>query len=318
MDRHPPLITLSRGRQGGALIYLESPELILKYNVKNTPCNLCEQSKEKLITIQNSFRMVACKNCGFIYANPRPDWETLKGLYQTYHSKNSKGVESWAVLMDRIFKEIACFISNQFPYSGKLLDIGCGYGHFINIMGSYGWDAYGLEPSSAVSYTRTKQLKIVHGTLDDVRYNPNSFDVITMFYVLEHLIDPVGALLKVNNILKPGGILILRVPHSTPIVRLLSILGIENNLYDLPFHLSDFSPETIRRILEKTGFKAIRTFPGEFTNPEKFLERGITILTGEGAKLLYWLSRGKCLLPGVSKTTIAEKSPVFLKNKENK
>jgi 2-polyprenyl-3-methyl-5-hydroxy-6-metoxy-1,4-benzoquinol methylase len=253
--------------------------------------------------------MVECKNCGFIYANPRPDWETLKELYQTYHSRNSKGMKSWAELMDRIFKETACFISNQFPYSGKLLDIGCGYGHFIDIMESYGWDAYGLEPSSAVSCARTKLLKVAHGTLDDVRYNPNSFDVITMFYVLEHLIDPVGVLLKVNNILKPGGILILRAPHSTPIVRLLSILGIENNLYDLPFHLSDFSPETIRRILEKTGFKAIRTFPGEFTRPNNFLERSIATFTGEVAKILYWLSLRRFLLPGVSKTTIAEKPP---------
>lgn len=258
--------------------------------------------------------MIECICCGFVYVNPRPDWNILSELYQSYHARNAKGVESWALLMDKVFKETACLIKRQYPHAGKILDIGCGYGHFLNIMRDCGWDTYGLEPSyQAVSYAKTRMLNVVHGTLNEAAYDANSFDVITMFYVLEHLSNPVEALLRVNRTLKPGGLLILRVPHTTPIVRVLSTPGIANNLYDLPFHLSDFSPETIRCILEKTGYETIRTFPGKPTIPENRLERFATTLFGEMARALYWLSSRRFLLPGVSKTTVARK-PAILAN----
>lgn len=247
-------------------------------------------------------------DCGFIYVNPRPDVETLSRLYHSYHLRDGKGANSWALLMNKVFKKAASFIRKQFPSGGRLLDIGCGYGHFLNLMNNYGWDTYGLEPSyPAVSYARTQRLRVTHGTLNSTRYDANYFDVITMFYVLEHLPDPVGILLEVNRILRPGGLLVLRVPHTTPIVSLFSIVGIKNNLYDLPFHLSDFSSRTIRRILEKTGYEAIHTFPGEYTLSEDRLKRFVTTFFGVTAKTLYWLSLGKFLIPGVSKTTIARK-----------
>ena len=280
----------------------------MNQSIKFISCNLCGQSKERIIATQNSYKMVECINCGFIYLNPRPNEEVLNQLYQTYHSRNSDGASSWALLMNKIYKETAHCIRKRFPDPGKLLDIGCGYGHFLNLMKNYGWDTFGLEPSTpATAYARTLKLKVSCETLENTSHNSNSFNVITMFYVLEHLSDPVTALLKVNNILKPGGLLVLRVPHTTPIVKLLSSVGIKNNLYDIPFHLSDFSPKTIQSVLEKTGFEAIHTFPGKSTNPKKYLERFASIFFGTSARVFYRLSFGKLLLSGVSKTTIAEK-----------
>jgi SAM-dependent methyltransferase len=128
-----------------------------------------------------------------------------------------------------------------------------------------------------------------------------------MFYVLEHLPDPMGALRKAYDLLDPGGILLVRVPHTTPIVRMLSPFGIGGSLYDAPFHLHDFSPAVLRNMLLKAGFAEIRTFPGRPTRPQRPGPRAASVLFGTLARGLYSASGGRFLLPGVSKTTVARK-----------
>jgi hypothetical protein len=128
-----------------------------------------------------------------------------------------------------------------------------------------------------------------------------------MFYVLEHLPDPMGALKKVYTLLAPEGILLVRVPHTTPIVRLLEPFGMGGTLYDPPFHLYDFSPAVLSGMLRKTGFVDIRTFPGKPTVPTRFWPRIASTLFSAAAIALHAATRGTVLLPGVSKTTIARK-----------
>ena len=107
--------------------------------------------------------------------------------------------------------------------------------------------------------------------------------------------------------LKPGGVLVLRVPHTTPIVKLLRVAGIRNNLYDLPFHLYDFSPDTITRLLNKAGFDRIKVTPGCPTLPPRPTERFVSIVSGMAARFLYVASGDSLLMPGTSKTVIASK-----------
>jgi len=271
-------------------------------------CNLCGQSDEKLVETQNSYRMVKCKNCGLTYLNPRPDWPTLNSLYRSYHTRNQKDVETWKLLMNKIYAETADFITMKFPGPGKLLDIGCGYGHFLNIMRTTGWDVKGIDTSSpAVEYANSKDLSVEHGIFNNDKYTSESFNVVTLFYVLEHLQDPLDMLKKIYSILKPGGILILRVPYTTPIVKTLSIFNIKNNLYDSPFHLYDFSPETLNNIVDKAGYKSINIFPGKSTIPKEIIDRLITIFWANIANSLYTISSGKFILPGASISAVAVK-----------
>jgi hypothetical protein len=128
-----------------------------------------------------------------------------------------------------------------------------------------------------------------------------------MFYVLEHLPDPMGALRKAWSLLSPGGTLLIRVPHTTPIVRLLAPLGLGGALYDPPFHLYDFSPAVLQQMLRRTGFVDVRTFPGKPTVPSRLGARTASQFFGSLAAGVHALTRGAVLLPGVSKTTITRK-----------
>jgi len=260
------------------------------------------------IAMQNGYRMVRCRNCGLIYVDPRPPREMLISLYDSYHQRGRKDMQSWKALMSRNFEEIADLIDMRYPSKGNLLDVGCGYGHFIEIMQSREWKATGIEPSEETSANaRARGLDIKQTALEDALFHEGSFDAITAFYVLEHLYDPLDALNKMYKLLKKGGMLVIRVPHTTPIVRLLNLFGIENNLYDMPFHLYDFSPSTVKSMLEKAGFAGIRVTPGSPTMPPGYAERLISLLSGHTARLLHTLSKGKILLPGVSKTVFALK-----------
>lgn len=252
--------------------------------------------------------MVKCKNCGLVYLNSRPDQQTLLKLYADYHQREGKDEDVWARLMEKNFKEVSLLLHKIFPEKGKILDVGCGYGHFIEIMQDCGWFAQGVDPSSGTLYhAKRKGLNVIETSVDDSSFPDNFFDVVTAFYVLEHLPDPLSTAKKIFEMLKPGGVIVIRVPHTTPIVRFLSVFTIDNNLYDAPYHLYDFSPMTITVLLKKAGFSLIQVMPGSPTLPPKRFERVISLVSGYFSQVLFVMSRGKFLLPGTSKTIIAVK-----------
>lgn len=276
--------------------------------MKYVNCNICNTDDTFLVTTQNGYKVVQCKSCGLVYVNPRPENETLKHLYDEYHQRNGKVVSDWAKLMGKNFKEILLFLNKSLPGKGKLLDIGCGYGHFIEIMKRQGWSVYGIDLSHKVLlYAKEKGLDVLETSIDDVSFPDEYFDVVTAFYVLEHVTNPLQVLKNIYKMLKPCGILVLRVPHTTPIIRFLSFFRIKNNLYDIPYHLFDYSPQTITHLLKKSGFSTVRVIPGCPTIPVNVFEMVVSLVSGSLSKFLFAISARKFLLPGISKTILAFK-----------
>jgi SAM-dependent methyltransferase len=274
------------------------------------PCNLCETNDAERLATQRGFPIVRCRGCGLVYVNPRPPADSLLSLYADYHARNGGDEASWERLMSRIFRESVDLLNATRNGSRRprLLDVGCGFGSFVAAMRERGWDADGVDPSPAVvAAAARKGLPVRLGTLEELRGERGIYDAVTMFYVLEHLSDPMRALMKASHLLAPGGTLLIRVPHTTPIVRLVSPLGLGRTLYDPPFHLYDFSPAVLREMLRRAGFVHVRTFPGKSTVPSRLGQRIASTLFGALAAGLHALTRGVILLPGVSKTTIARK-----------
>jgi len=273
-----------------------------------TNCNICGHDRTFLVAVQNDFRYVQCERCSLVYLNPRPSADALKSFYDTYHQRNGKDEDDWEEMMKANFREVSAMLVRNFPSGGRLLDIGCGYGHFLGIMEGLHWQAEGIDPSRhTVDRARKAGCTVMHTTIDEAEIPEASFEAITMFYVLEHVADPLQTLTKVFGLLVSGGVVVVRIPHTTPIVKLLSIFNIRNNLYDAPFHLYDFSPSTAKIILEKAGFTSIKIVPGEPTRPHRVGERIVSTLSGNTAKFFYRISNGGLLMPGISKTIIASK-----------
>jgi SAM-dependent methyltransferase len=271
-------------------------------------CPVCEGSRGKPLHLEGSFQMVRCPSCQFIFLNPRPTEESLHHFYQQYLPEGGGPIESWERMMKPVFHRAADLLE---PYrgNGRLLDVGTGFGFFPVEMKKRGWEAGGVEISQkAMDYARgALGLAILPGPLEKAGFPDNDFDAVTAFYVVEHLCRPMDFFRECYRILKPGGVLLLRYPHTTPIKNLLRFLGVKNRLYDLPAHLSDFSPKIIQRCLEKIGFKKCQHWIGGYTLPGDLGKRTSSILFGGFAEALFHLSDKKFLFPGVSKTVLAVK-----------
>lgn len=272
-------------------------------------CPLCGEPESFPLHQEGSFQMVRCSSCQFIYLNPRPTSEFLLRFYQDYLPENGSSIKAWQRMMESVFKKAANLIQ-QYKEKGELLDVGSGFGFFLSEMKNRGWDVTGIEISQkAMDYSRNVFGLTIHpGPMEKVGFPDNYFDAVTGFYVIEHLPYPMAFLRECHRILKPGGLLLLRYPHTTPIKNLLQIFGIKNRLYDLPAHLSDFSPKMIQRCLERIGFGKCQHLIGGYTFPGDPGKRTASILFGSLSEALFYLSGKRFLLPGVSKTILAFKS----------
>ncbi len=277
---------------------------------QDVACNFCASDLAEPVAHQRGFRIVHCRRCGLVYVNPRPAPDALLTLYAGYHARDGGCEASWDRLMHGVFRESADLLCRSWhgPGRPRLLDVGCAFGAFIDLMQARGWDAEGVDPSPAVvDVARRRGRPVRLGTLEALHGAKGTYDAVTMFYVLEHLPDPMGALRTASDLLVPGGTILIRVPHTTPIVRLLAPFGLGRALYDPPFHLYDFSPAVLKDMLHRTGFTGVRTFPGKPTAPPGLGARLASVLFGALANGIHAATRGTVLLPGVSKTTIARK-----------
>jgi SAM-dependent methyltransferase len=282
--------------------------MITDMNMEEVDCPLCKEPKNILLHREDPFRMVKCSSCQFIYLNPRPTNESILHFYQHYLPEDSSSIQSWKRMMAPVFHRAANLLS-QHRKKGRLLDVGTGFGFFMEGMRKNGWKVTGVEISQkAIEYARNGLGLTVHsGPLEKAEFPNQYFDVVTAFYVIEHLRDPVTFLKECHRILKPGGVLLLRYPHTTPIKNLLHLFRIPNRLYDLPAHLSDFSPGIIQRCLESVGFERCLHMIGGYTLPPGLAKRIASSCFGNLSEILFYLSLKTFLFPGVSKTILATK-----------
>ena len=252
--------------------------------------------------------MVRCPSCQFIFLNPRPTLDSLLRFYQEYLPEEESSIESWEKMMKPVFHRAANLLE-QYRRNGRLLDVGTGFGFFPAEMKKRGWEVAGVEISQkAMDYARdVLGLTLFPGPLEKAALPRNDFDAVTGFYVVEHLSHPMAFLRECHRILKPGGLLVLRYPHTTPIKNFLQFFGIKNRLYDLPAHLSDFSPKMIQQCLERIGFEKCQHSIGGYTLPGNLGKRTSSILFGSFSETIFHLSGKQFLFPGVSKTVLAFK-----------
>ena len=273
-------------------------------------CNLCGADTGDCVATERGLAIVRCRGCGLVYVTPRPCAAELALLYAGYHARNGEDEASWDRLMGRIFCEVADLLcaTREGTDHPRLLDVGCGFGGFVELMRRRGWDAEGVDPSSSAVEVATRHGRRIRlGTLEQFAGDQGAYDAVTLFYVLEHLTDPMAALRKVFNLLAAGGAVVIRVPHTTPLLRLLAPVGLGGGLFDAPYHLFDFSPAVLWEMLDRAGFADVRTFPGQPTVPSRVGPRLAAAVCGAAARWLHAMTQGVVLLPGVSKTTLARK-----------
>lgn len=274
-----------------------------------TSCLLCHRSEFRPFIREGEWQYLRCLNCGLIFLERQPSKEFLHSHYQDYLPADSHGIESWRKLMAQVFAKSSRLIQEVIPTPGRLLDVGCGYGFFLEEMAQRGWQVEGIEISdTGLSFAREQLgLNVSDRPLPRPDWQDNCYDVITLFYVIEHLQNPLAVLREAHRLLRTGGLLLLRWPHTAPIARVLRPWVKQMKLYQAPSHLFDFSPVTIYKILDQLDFREIRTTICGWTRP---MEKGAHLAAwffGSLGEKLAKATGDRLLLPGVSKTTLARR-----------
>ena len=199
-------------------------------------------------------QIVKCKNCGLIYVNPR-----LKQKYivKGYSEGSNKKFVSQAKGREITFGKSIRFIE-KYVKKGRLLDVGTAGGSFLAVAKRHGWQIEGIEPNKWLCKWCKKYygIDIKQGTLEKNLFENNSFDLVTLWDVLEHVPNPTATLKRVNRLLKKNGALVVNYPDiDSSIAKLMR----RKWFFILTVHLYYFTPKTIRKLLEKCGFKVITT-----------------------------------------------------------
>ncbi len=140
---------------------------------------------------------------------------------------------------------------------GKLLDVGCGTGKLLKIAQRW-YECEGVEPSeTAVAECRRQGFKVTPGFFEDVDLPAESYDVITMDAVMEHVLDPIVVLRRINYLLRPGGVVAIKVPKLNGPAHARH--GREWNGFRLGYHTYLFTGKTLGRALEMTGFEVLNS-----------------------------------------------------------
>jgi SAM-dependent methyltransferase len=198
--------------------------------------------------------IVRCRRCGLVYTNPRRAAEAVHAAYVEVVDDLYLAERDGRVLtFQRHLQPIEAMLG---PGDGRrLLDVGCHIGVFIEIAAARGWDAWGVEPSRwAAGQARARGLQVVTGTLSDAGFEAGSFDVVTLWDVIEHLTDPAAELRQVWHVLRSDGLIAV---HTMNIESLFARLMGARWPWLMEMHLYYFSPVTLPALLERVGFQVV-------------------------------------------------------------
>ena len=242
--------------------------------------------RDRLFGAPGSWSLMRCPECQLVWLNPQPTSDDVGKFYIQYftHQKLETPKKALAGLRKRVKTSI---LSSSFGYQmegsnrimgsvlscigplreivsgrvmwleagekGRLLDIGCGNGQFLDRMRQLGWEVVGVEPDElAVSVARERYgLEVFQGSLEEAKFPDRHFDAITMNHVIEHVPDPIGLLKECRRVLRPGGKLVVVTPNIKSVGRRMF-----NGAWlhwDPPRHLFLFSSQALRESAERAG-----------------------------------------------------------------
>jgi SAM-dependent methyltransferase len=227
------------------------------------------------LTERNGYTIVKCAGCGLEFVSPMPTQEELLqyysaqgnedcGILETVDDTGRVVPEPWKFAeMERL----ADLLTELSP-PGRLLDVGCLWGLFLEVVQRRGWQVEGLEPcEKAANYGLDRLgLTIYTGTLDTVEYPAKSFSAVVLWDVIEHFCDPDAQLRRIHHLLKDDGVLGLGTPNGGALLNSMSRLAHQlrrrtggfSSLWP-PHHLFEFTPGNLGRLLRKHGFDMLQT-----------------------------------------------------------
>lgn len=212
------------------------------------------------------FNLTKNNDFGFLETTPQPEAESLPSFYKTADyishtdSKRNWFEKLYHIVRNYALKQKLKLINDLFSNEKKLLDVGCGTGDFLKTAQNDNWEVSGIEPNETARKIANQKTKgVVFGPEKLQEYPESSFEIITLWHVLEHLPKLEDQLSLFKKLLKQNGTLIIAVPNYNS----FDAKYYKNfwAAYDVPRHLWHFNQESIAKIFATINMKVVKTLP---------------------------------------------------------
>ena len=250
------------------------------------PCYLCEVHGGDVLVDDPPFKVLQCRSCGLVYTSPRLDGARIHELYEAdqYFASDAaesfgyddydKDVEAYIRTFRRKFRVVEQHI--QAP-PARLLEVGTAGGAFLKVAQDKGYEVFGTEISPSMVSAARRRFGFENlqcGTLDQVDLPPETFDVVAMFDVIEHLPNPLHELSLCRKALKPGGTLIIQTQDVSSRTR--KMLGKRWQHFKQLEHVYHFNRNTLKELLGRAGFRLkhiTKRHAGKYVRIEEIADR---------------------------------------------
>lgn len=253
-------------------------------------CPICRKKNPSEFDHKNGFTIWKCSGCDLLWT-PDVSENILREFYSKsyFKSQNSTFGYNNYIEDEEILRKNAQYILSEFPkfnYQPKILDIGCAHGFLLDEARKLSWKTYGIEFSDeAVKYAADKlNLNVSCDSIIRAGFPENSFDIITMIGVIEHLADPVATIHKISKILKPSGYLAITTINIKGLVRLFDLKPPEHTFY--------FSAKNLSLLLKTENFKVMKSLPYWcFYNLNEALDRAFRLIFKSSKRIEEFLGK---------------------------
>ena len=229
------------------------------------PCPACDSPLHSRLISQAGYELLRCAACELIYVGNPPTLDELRRVY-SFDAGYHTGFRDDPAVINRQRRAASAQLNylRRHRAHGRLLDIGCSAGFFMEAATAAGWEALGVELSGdTAELARGKGLEVIEGTLAGVPTAAGPFDAVTMFDVLEHVEQPRADLERAHELLAPGGLVVVMTPNADGLLAkwLLIVAALTGGWLhaEPPAHLSQFSKRSLESLLNRTGFRTLET-----------------------------------------------------------
>jgi 2-polyprenyl-3-methyl-5-hydroxy-6-metoxy-1,4-benzoquinol methylase len=259
--------------------------------VQNPPCPGCGGSQFSPLPDSEfgAYHLARCTECGHVATRPEPDAADLAALYgQEYYGPEHRRFKGPLEGLTTFFRRWrGWYIARKLP-RGTVIDVGCGRGLLLDELRRRGWTVIGTELSDeAAEYARDfLGIPMKIGEFHRLDLAPGSADVVVMWQTFEHMREPNAVLERVHRVLRQGGVAIVSVPNRESWQARFT--GPHWHHLDVPHHLHHYGESTLRRMLERQGFRVERVehFNTE-QNPFGWLQSLLNMMSPAGSNALF-------------------------------
>ena len=235
-----------------------------------------DRCRDRLLGVPGEWDVMSCQQCGLTFTSPRVAESELLHFYPSNYHVYQRDAPIRANAVGALLRRLAMVpYTMRFgnpdwrvePFGNRrFLDVGCGAGELLKRIGEAGWHCSGIDisPTAVAAARRTVPTAAVEvGTLTTFKAD-SPFSLISLQHVLEHLPEPRESLERCRALLEPGGLLVVGVPNIDSVEA--RVFGRGWIGLDIPRHLTHFTPSTLTRFVERSGFEVLRLRPAMFAS----------------------------------------------------